>query len=65
MNINLIIYLKLIITGKVLFITDNMDVAIKAGFTFHMGEDREKEYLETLSEEEVEVPKDKLDNLRK
>ena len=47
------------------FITDNMDVAIKAGFTFYMGEDREKEYLETLSEEKVEVPKDKLEKLRK
>ncbi|MFW9874010.1 MAG: hypothetical protein ACFFG0_12960 [Candidatus Thorarchaeota archaeon] len=46
------------------FITDNMDIAIKAGFTFYMGEDRETEYLETLSGEEIKVPKEKLDQFR-
>lgn len=47
------------------FITDDMDAAIKAGFTFYMGEDRETEYLETLEGKEVEIPKEKLEKLRK
>lgn len=47
------------------FTTDNMDIAIKAGFTVYIGDDRESEYLETLSGEEIKVPKDKLEKLRK
>jgi len=42
------------------FIPDDMDVAIKAGFTVYSGDDRETEYLITLSGEEVKVPKEKL-----
>jgi len=42
------------------FITDDMDVAIKAGFTFYSGDDRETEYLTTLTGEEIKVPKEKL-----
>lgn len=41
------------------FITDDMDVAIKAGFTFYMGHDQDTEYLETLSGETIRVPKEK------
>ena len=44
------------------FITDDMDVAIKAGFTVYLGGDRETEYLITLAGEEIKVPKDKLVN---
>ncbi|NHJ19523.1 MAG: hypothetical protein EAX91_01175 [Candidatus Lokiarchaeota archaeon] len=47
------------------FITDDMDIAIKAGFTFYMGDDRKREYLELLSGGEIEVPKEKLEKLRK
>lgn len=47
------------------FITDDMDVAIKAGFTFYMGEDKETEYLETLEGKEVEIPKERLEEIRK
>jgi len=47
------------------FITDNMDIAVKAGFTVYIGDDRENEYLETLSGEEIKVPKNKLEKLRK
>ena len=43
------------------FITDDMDVAIKAGFTVYMGDDRETEYLLTLSGDEVKIPKEKLE----
>lgn len=46
------------------FITDNMDVEIKANFTFNMGDDRETQYLERLSGEEVKVPKEKLEQFR-
>ena len=42
------------------FVTDDMDVAIKAGFTFYMGEDRETEYRETTDGREIAVPKEKL-----
>ena len=42
------------------FCTDNMDVAIKAGFVIYYGDDKEKFYLETLSGKNVEVPKEKL-----
>ncbi len=42
------------------FSTDDMDVAIKAGFTFYFGDNREKEYLLTIDDEEIEVPKEKL-----
>ena len=42
------------------FVTDNVNIAIKAGFTFYMGDDRENEYLETLSGKEIKVPKEKL-----
>ncbi|MFX1305155.1 MAG: hypothetical protein ACFFBV_13035 [Promethearchaeota archaeon] len=49
----------------VTFITDNMDVAIRAGFTFYMGGNHKDEYLETLSDEEIKVPKEKLEELRK
>lgn len=43
------------------FYTDNMDVAIKAHFTFYIGDDRTKEYLETDTGEEIEVSKEKLE----
>jgi len=42
------------------FITDNMEVAIKADFTFIMSKNR---YLKTLSGEEIIVSKEKLDQL--
>jgi hypothetical protein len=41
------------------FITDDIDVAIKANFNFYIGEDHETEYLETISGEIVKVSKDK------
>lgn len=47
------------------FTTDNMEVAIKANFTFTMGNDRKTQYLETLSGEEIKVPKEKLEQLKK
>ena len=40
-------------------------IAIKAAFTVYIGDDRENEYLETLSGEQIKVPKDKLEKLRK
>ena len=46
------------------FITDNMDVAIQAGFTAYIGEDEDTEYLETLSGRDIRVPKEKLEELR-
>lgn len=39
-----------------------MDVAIKTGFTVYIGGDHETKYLITLSEEEIEVPEEKLIN---
>jgi len=43
------------------FITDDMDIAIRAGFTFtYVDDDDENEYLETLSGKHVKVPKEKL-----
>ena len=39
-----------------------MDVAIKAGFTVYIGEDRDTEYLITLSGEKIKVPEEKLVN---
>ncbi len=47
------------------FITDDMDVAIKAGFMVYFGDDRETEYLITLSGEEIKAPKEKLLKHRK
>ncbi|TKJ23929.1 MAG: hypothetical protein CEE43_01835 [Promethearchaeota archaeon Loki_b32] len=44
------------------FITDDMDVAIKAGFMVFIGDDREIEYLITLSGKEIKVPEEKLRN---
>lgn len=41
-----------------IFITDNMDVAIKAGFMFRSSSG---DYLETLSGEEIKVPRDKTE----
>ncbi|MFW9876774.1 MAG: hypothetical protein ACFFG0_27075 [Candidatus Thorarchaeota archaeon] len=41
------------------FITNDIDVAIKANFKFYMGEDHKTEYLETLSGEIIELPKNK------
>ena len=43
------------------FYTDDMDVAIKAQFTFYSGDDKTTEYHETDTGEEVEVPKEKLE----
>lgn len=42
-----------------------MDIAVRVGFTVYIGDDRESEYLETLSGEEIKVPKNKLEKLRK
>lgn len=42
-----------------------MDIAIKSGFTFTMGNDRKTQYLKTLSGEEIKVSKEKLDQLGK
>jgi len=44
------------------FYTENMDVAIKARFTVHVGDDKTTEYLLTDRGEEVRVPKVKLKN---
>ena len=41
------------------FIVDDMDVAIQAGFTYHHIKDRKKQYLITIDNEEIEVPKEK------
>jgi hypothetical protein len=40
------------------FITDNIDIAIKADFAFKRGK---YYYLETLSDEDIKVPKEKID----
>ncbi|MHA2009487.1 MAG: hypothetical protein ACXABO_19900 [Promethearchaeota archaeon] len=42
------------------FITNDMDIAIKAGFSITYLDEGEDEYLETLSGEHVKVPKEKL-----
>ena len=42
------------------FYTDDMDVAIKAGFTVYISEDESTEYLLTEIGEEVKVSKEKL-----
>jgi hypothetical protein len=42
------------------FITEDMDTAIKAGFTFHQGGDKSIAYLEMNNGDVVEVPRDKL-----
>ncbi|MFX0040583.1 MAG: hypothetical protein ACFFCY_06255 [Promethearchaeota archaeon] len=47
------------------FATDNIDVAIKAGFTFFMGDNRKKQYLEALLGEEIEVLEEKLQRTKK
>jgi hypothetical protein len=44
------------------FYTDDMDVAIKAHFTFYLDDDKTTEYLETDTGEDVEVPPEKLEN---
>ena len=47
------------------FITDDMDVAIKAGFTVYIGGDQQIKYLITLSGEEIKVLEEKLVNRKK
>jgi len=42
------------------FYTDDMDVAIKAGFTFKFVGEDETEYLETVAGKNIKVPKEKL-----
>ena len=42
------------------FYTEDMDVAVKAGFTVTMGVDDDTEYLITDTEEEVKVSEEKL-----
>jgi len=42
------------------FYTEDMDVAIKAGFTVHVGNDKTTAYLITDTGREVKVPKEKL-----
>ncbi len=44
------------------FYTDDMDMAIKAQFTFYSGDDKTTEYLETDTGEQVKVPPEKLEN---
>jgi len=46
------------------FYTDDMDVAIKAQFTFYLDDDKTTEYLETDTGEEVKVPPEKLKNIK-
>ena len=41
------------------FYTNDMEVAIKAGFTFTMGEDETTKYLETDKGEQIRVPEKK------
>ena len=41
------------------FYTNDMDVAIKAGFTVYMGEDETTEYLLTDAGEQIRVPEKK------
>ena len=48
--------------GVVTFIADDMDIAIKAGFTFFMDGDEETHYLETIDGRDIAVPKSKLQN---
>ena len=42
------------------FYTEDMDVAIKAGFTVYIGDDKTTKYLITDTGEEVRVPEEKL-----
>jgi len=42
------------------FYTEDMDVAIKAGFAVHVGNDKTTAYLITDTGREVKVPKEKL-----
>ena len=42
------------------FYTEDMDVAIKAGFTVTIGDDKDIVYLLTDTGREVKVPKEKL-----
>ena len=44
------------------FYTDDMDMAIKAQFTFYLDDDESTEYLETDTGEEVKLSKEKLKN---
>ena len=44
------------------FYTNDMDIAIKANFTFYLDEDETTEYLETDTGEQVRVPQEKLEN---
>ena len=44
------------------FYTDDMDVAIKAQFTFYLNDDKATEYLETDTGEQVKVPPEKLED---
>jgi len=46
------------------FYAEDMDVAIKAGFTIYLGDDETTEYLRTDKGEYVKVPKEKLKNLK-
>ena len=47
------------------FYTEDMDVAIKAGFTVHIDNDKTTEYLLTDDGEEIRVPEEKLTNRKK
>lgn len=42
------------------FYTDDMDVAIKASFTFYMGDDETTKYLVTDMGEQIRVPEKKM-----
>ena len=44
------------------FYTNDMDIAIRSNFTFYLDDDETIEYLETDTGEQVEVPKEKLEN---
>lgn len=43
-----------------MFGTDDMETAVKAGFTVYIGDDRETVYLELLGGETVKVPEEML-----
>ena len=47
------------------FYTEDMDVAIKAGFTVYIGDDKKTKYLVTDTGEEVRVPEEKLNPRKK
>ncbi len=48
------------------FGTDDMNVAIKAGFTItYVGDKKKKQYLQTIFGKDIEVPREKLENSRK